>query len=222
MGLAEIFFHAWGAGFSGAVMPGPLLAVDIRESYRRGAWAGSLLVLGHALLETVLVVGLVWGLDRWIRLEVTRGILGLLGGGLLLWMAWGMLRNGGKEGLELTASEDTAGGGMHPVLAGVVVSCSNPYWSLWWATIGLGMLVRAQEAGGFGVALFLVGHLLADFVWYSGISVVIAKGRQVIPTRFFRGLIVVCGVFLVYLAVTEFIPLGMNALGVTAWLRGLI
>ena len=89
MGLAEIFFHAWGAGFSGAVMPGPLLAVDIRESYRRGAWAGSLLVLGHALLETVLVVGLVWGLDRWIRLEVTRGILGLLGGGLLLWMAWG-------------------------------------------------------------------------------------------------------------------------------------
>ena len=118
--------------------------------------------------------------------------------------------------------EDTAGGGMHPVLAGVVVSCSNPYWSLWWATIGLGMLVRAQEAGGFGVALFLVGHLLADFVWYSGISVVIAKGRQVIPTRFFRGLIVVCGVFLVYLAVTEFIPLGMNALGVTAWLRGLI
>lgn len=221
MGLAELFFNAWGMGFSGAVVPGPLLTVNIRESYRRGVWAGPMLIFGHALLEIALVVGLVWGLDRWIRLEVTRGVLGLLGGGLLLWMAWGMLRGGGREGLDLTDQGDVSRREMHPVLAGVVISCTNPYWSLWWATIGLGMLAQAQREGFLGVAVFLTGHLLADLMWYTGISVLVVQGRRVIPARFFRGLIVVCGLFLVFLSVKEFIPLGLNSLGVTGWVQGL-
>jgi threonine/homoserine/homoserine lactone efflux protein len=222
MGFLAVFFNAWGVGFSGAVMPGPLLTVNIQESYRRGVWAGPLLVLGHALLETMLVVGIVWGLDRWIRLEITKGVLGLIGGLFLLWMAYGMLRNGGKDGLDLNAQGKPPSRGIHPIAAGVLLSLSNPYWALWWATIGIGLIIKAQQLGGLGVGTFLIGHLLADFVWYTFVSVAIAKGRHIISPHFFRGLIVVCGLFLIYLSVKDFIPLGLKSLGVMNWLRKLV
>lgn len=222
MGLLSVFFNAWGVGFSGAVMPGPLLTVNIQESYKRGLMAGPLLVLGHALLETALVGGLVLGLDRIIRWNLTQGIIGLIGGGFLLWMAWDMLWNGGKEGLVLEKAKEGTGKSMHPVLAGIVVSLSNPYWSLWWATVGLGLMMRAERWGVWGLVLFLIGHLLADLVWYTVISVAVAKGRQIIPARFFRGLIMICGVFLVYLALKEFIPFGLETLGVIDWAKKLV
>lgn len=222
MGFLAVFFNAWGVGFSGAVMPGPLLTVNIQESYRRGVWAGPLLVLGHALLETVLVVSIIWGLDRWIRLEITKGILGLIGGLFLLWMAYGMLRNGGKEGLDLNAQEHSSSKGIHPIVAGALLSLSNPYWSLWWATIGLGLIVKAQQLGSLGIGVFLIGHLMADLVWYTFVSAAIAKGKHIISPSFFRGLIVICGLFLVYLSLKDFIPLGLESLGVIGWLRKLI
>lgn len=222
MGLLAIFFNAWGVGFSGAIMPGPLLTVNIQESYKRGLMAGPLLVLGHAILETVLVGGMILGLDRVIRLNLTQGIIGLVGGAFLLWMAWDMLWNGGKEGLVLEERSENTPKSMHPILAGIVVSFSNPYWSLWWATVGLGLMMRARDWGVLGLALFLIGHLLADLVWYTIISVAVAKGRHLISPRFFRGLIMVCGVFLVYLALKEFIPFGLETLGIMDWAKKLV
>lgn len=222
MSLLAIFFNAWGVGFSGAIMPGPLLTVNIQESYQRGWTAGPLMVLGHAILETVLVVGLMLGLDRLISQSITQGIVGLVGGAVLLWMAWGMLLNGGKEGLSLENRAELTGKRMHPVLAGAVVSLSNPYWSLWWATIGLGLMVHAKTWGTMGLALFLIGHLMADLVWYTVISIAIATGRHVIPSRFFRGLIMVCGFFLIYLSLKDFIPRGLETLGVVEWVKKLV
>lgn len=222
MGLLGIFFNALGVGFSGAVMPGPLLTVNIQESYKRGFLAGPMLIMGHAILETVLVGVMFLGLDQIFRQGMTQGVIGLIGGAFLLWMGWGMLKDGGKDGLVLKESTRETGRNIHPVIAGIVVSISNPYWSLWWATIGLGLILRAKPWGVIGLALFLIGHLLADFIWYSIISVAIAAGRHMIPARFFRGLIMVCGVFLIYLAVWEFIPVGLETLGVMDWAKKLV
>lgn len=214
MTLLWTFLNAWGVGLSGAIMPGPLLMVDIRESYRRGFWTGPLMVLGHAILETALVIGLFWGLGKLIAHPVAKGVLGVLGGLLLLWMAWGMLKSGGKEGLELQADEQAQKKTMHPIVAGIVVSLTNPYWSIWWAGIGLAMMVGAQKFGAIGVFVFLAGHLMADLVWYTLISAAVAGGRHIIPPVFFRGLVIVCGLFLVYLSVGQFIPDGLRAFGV--------
>ena len=55
---------------------------------------------------------------------------------MLLWLAYGMLREAFSR-LSLSAQGETRNKGMPLVLAGAVISLSNPYWSLWWATIGL-------------------------------------------------------------------------------------
>ncbi|NLY88335.1 MAG: LysE family transporter [Firmicutes bacterium] len=212
----KIFFSAFGVAFSGALMPGPLLTVNIKESLKRGFWAGPQLILGHALLEGVLITGLVLGLGGLLKAELSQGIISVFGGVFLFWMAWGMLRyegsgelSGGKEEIP----EGTHGGksGLPPVVAGAVVSLSNPYWTLWWATLGRGVLVQAEKLGIIGVLLFFFGHILADFLWYSAVSFVVSSGKKWLTPKIYRSIIIFCGLFLIYLAV-DFFRLGLKTL----------
>lgn len=213
----QIFFRAWAVAFSGAMMPGPLLTVNIKESLRRGFWAGPQLILGHALLEGALITGLALGLGGLLKAELSQGLISVFGGAFLFWMAWGMLRYKGQGDLSAGEREmlgGTQGGnpGLPPVVAGVVVSLSNPYWTLWWATLGLGFLVQAEKLGPAGILLFFSGHILADLLWYSAVSFVVASGKKWLTPKIYRGIIIFCGLFLIYLAV-DFFRLGLITLG---------
>jgi threonine/homoserine/homoserine lactone efflux protein len=231
-----IFFRAWVVAFSGALMPGPLLTVNIKESLKRGFWAGPQLILGHAILEGLLITGLVLGLGSVLQLELSKGMISVFGGAFLFWMAWGMLRHEGRgelvaapvrENVEETGERENAGeeaaagtggparsrhSGLPPVAAGIVLSLSNPYWSLWWATLGLGFLAQAEKLGAGGILLFFAGHILADLMWYSFVSFAVATGKKLLTPRIYRGIIVLCGLFLIYLAV-DFFRLGLKTLG---------
>ena len=200
MTLPTLFITSFLLGFSGAMMPGPLLTVNIHESYRRGIIAGPLLILGHAILESLLVIGLTMGLDALLVQPLFKGSIALIGGVVLLWMGWGMARDSrlGRVSLELAA--DGAIKGMSPVVAGIVVSLSNPYWILWWATIGLTYVVLATQQGMLALVVFLTGHLLADLIWYSAVSFAVVSGKKLVSDNVYRGILVVCGLFLLALA----------------------
>jgi hypothetical protein len=47
------------------------------------------------------------------------------------------------------------------------------------------------------VSLFYLGHILADFAWYSMVSGAVAQGRRFLSDGLYRGFLVGCGVFLV-------------------------
>jgi len=193
MTLAVIAGTSFVLGLSGAMMPGPLLTVAIAESVRRGPWAGPLLVAGHALLEGLLVALLFFGLGEWFRIPTVFVIVALGGGAMMVWMGWGMLR--GLPGLRL----DLSGGretGIHPLAAGAAVSLANPYFTLWWATIGLGYMAVAHEAGLSGVAVFYIFHILSDLAWYSLVSGTVSFGRKFLTDRGYRALVGACAVFI--------------------------
>jgi len=179
-------------------MPGPLLTATISESSRRGFWAGPLLIGGHAILELALVAALLLGLAPILRLPAVFVFCALGGAVILLWMAWGMLRSLAK----LTINWETGPGRRnHPVVSGILMSVANPYWIIWWATIGLGYILYSQQFGFWGVAFFFAGHILADLAWYSIISAAVAGGRHFLTDRLYRGLIGVLALFLVGFAV---------------------
>ena len=188
--LAAIFGTAFVVGLSGAMMPGPLLAVTISESARRGALAGPLLMLGHMLLEGVLVAAVALGLAYVLTHSLVIAVISLLGGGLMCWMGQDMVRSARHARLDLDARPERR---MHPVAAGIVVSLSNPYWTIWWATIGIAYVVMGARYGWVGIVVFFAGHILADFAWYTLVSVSIARGRRFISDRVYGGLIGVCG-----------------------------
>ncbi len=196
--LAAIFATSFLIALSGALMPGPLLSAAVNESSKRGFWAGPLLTSGHALLELALVVALLLGLAPILRLTAVFVFCALGGSLILLMMAWGMIRSIPTLSLR---REATPGRINHPVVSGILMSMANPYWFIWWATIGLGYILYSQQFGFWGVACFFAGHISADLVWYSLVSAAIAGGRRFLTDRLYRGLIGILAAFLVGLAV---------------------
>lgn len=190
LGLAGSSFAV---AFSGALMPGPLLVATVDLSARHGARSGPLIVLGHGLLEAVLVAGLAAGLAPLLTSAPVLAAIGLVGAAMLWWMAAGMLRATSLEAM----NGHGLGGRLHPVWAGVVLSLVNPYWLIWWATIGLGYILASQRFGLAGVALFLVSHVSADLLFYALVSAAVARGKSVLPPRLFRGLALACAALLI-------------------------
>ncbi|KLU60038.1 threonine efflux system [Peptococcaceae bacterium CEB3] len=207
-----IFLASLMMGFSGAIMPGPLLTVTVDASLKEGPLAGPKLILGHALLEFSLVVLIFFGLGVFLTWNSVKGAIGVIGGLFLLWMSYGMLRESTHKDLALDSpTNDRQPKRLNLILAGATVSASNPYWSIWWATVGAGALMLAAGEGVAGAASFYAGHIVSDFLWYSLVSTAVARGRKVFTPRRYRMVLVVCGVFLLGLAL-YFIHSGINFL----------
>ncbi|MDA8443230.1 MAG: LysE family transporter [Peptococcaceae bacterium] len=204
-----IFVGSLLMGFSGAIMPGPLLTVTINESLRRGAKAGPQLVVGHALLELTLVGLILGGLGTVITLPPVKGCIGVVGGVFLLWMAYGILRDAANNKTSLDLVGNAGRGNLNPFIAGITTSAANPYWSIWWASVGAGSLLLAGVYGFAGLVVFYFGHILADFTWYSVVSLAVAGGKRLFTARIYRLILAVCGVFLLGLA-GYFIHSGLN------------
>ena len=191
--LAGVPLTSFLVALSGALMPGPLLTVTLGEAARRGFLAGPLIILGHGLLELSLLVLLLLGVGVWLNRPLVLGTVGLLGGGLLAWMAWGLLRSSRTGRLSLEQGQTS---GWHPVWTGIFMSLANPYWLLWWLTIGLGYVLFAAKFGLLGVVLFFSGHILADLAWYSLVAAAVAWGRNFLSDGLYRGFLAGCGGFL--------------------------
>lgn len=175
-------------------MPGPVLTVTIGEVARRGFLAGPLIVLGHGVLEVSLVVAIVLGFGRILVLDSVVGAIGLVGGLVLLLMGGGMLKS--VKGLTLSLEDKGGGKGNHPVVAGILTSLSNPYWTIWWATIGLSYIALSRKLGFLGLVSFYVGHILSDLGWYGLVAVALSSGRRLMTDSVYRGLIAFCGLLL--------------------------
>ena len=190
--LGGIFITSFLIAFSGALMPGPLLSATISESGRRGWKVGPLFILGHGVLEALLIIGLFLGLAPLLVSNTAFIIIAFAGGGFLVLMALGMFRS--LPGLSLAGETEESGKSLP--LTGALMSLANPYWIIWWATIGLGYVLSSVKLGLPGILAFFIGHILADLIWYAFVSLAIHKGRDILPDRVYQGLIAVCAVFL--------------------------
>ncbi len=204
MSYLGIFGSAFVVGLSGAMMPGSLLVVNITETSRRGFWAGPMVVAGHAALELILVVCFVLGLNRFFAHPTVAGLVGVIGGGMLAWLGYGIIRAvlRGEVSLQVGGTENPtkSSGPLGPGYAGMVASISNPYWLLWWSTIGVGYVLFSWQQGFPGLVSFYTGHISADFAWYTLVSLAVTTGRRFLTDTVYRGVLGVCGVFLVGLA----------------------
>ena len=101
-----IFISSFLIGFSGAMMPGPMLGVTIEGSLRRGYIAGPLVVLGHGILEFILIIVMAFGLKDFFANSTIAGFIGVFGGFFLAWMGYGMIKASLKKTVSLTKQEE--------------------------------------------------------------------------------------------------------------------
>jgi threonine/homoserine/homoserine lactone efflux protein len=189
-----IFISSFIIALSGAMMPGPLLTATISESSQRGFRAGPLLIAGHGILELLLLVALGCGIAPFLQRDDVFAVVAIVGGVILFWMAAGMFRSIPSLSLKLNPGKVKRGS---LLINGILFSIANPYWIIWWATIGFGYVLYSWRFGLAGIAFFFAGHILADLAWYSLVAAAVGKGRHLFTDRLYRGIIGTCAVVLV-------------------------
>lgn len=196
--LIGIGISSFMIALTGALMPGPLLTTTVGESVRHGPCAGPLLVAGHAILEFVLVATLFLGLAPFLTDKKVTGGISLAGGAILLWLAFDMFRALSTLSLKTDGSSKKSHGRL--ITSGILVSLSNPYWTIWWATFGLAYILKSRLFGIIGVLVFFTGHILADLSWYTLVSFTVGKGKRFLSDTGYRVLVGFCALFLLVFA----------------------
>ncbi|NOZ58534.1 MAG: LysE family transporter [Euryarchaeota archaeon] len=171
-GLAFFLFATVVISLSGVLMPGPVLAVSIAKGHR-DRLAGMKISLGHALLEVPLILLIYAGVASAIEGTPLR-LLSLAGGVLLIYMGVEMLRS--RREVVLRGRDLPYGA----TFAGFATSFANPYFLLWWLTVGALLVAKASSFGILGLALFIIVHEACDFLWYTLVSLASFSSRRVL------------------------------------------
>ncbi len=193
MELISIFFASFTIALSGALMPGPLLAAVVYNTVRHGVVSGPLMIVGHAIIEIVMLAVIVFGLGYIVNNPIFVKVIYLAGSALLLYFGISMLLSLRNVTLDIDAQP---GKSSNLILSGITMSMANPYWTIWWLTIGMGLVIAARKQGLIAVAVFFAGHIFADLLWYSFVSLMIHRGQKIISLLLYRAIIALCAIAL--------------------------
>jgi threonine/homoserine/homoserine lactone efflux protein len=175
---------------SGALMPGPVTAAAVAKGQDSGN-AGIWVSLRHGAVEIPLVIAIALGLSALFQNPVWNLAIGVVGGLALLWMGLGMIR----DRRALGAGEKSMP--MGSFQAGAVTTASNPYFFIWWATLGALLITRSLAWGPVGVVLMAAVHWSVDLAWNWTLSLASRRGREAMTPRARSALYAACGVVLV-------------------------
>ena len=195
--MVELILFLAGAvvvSLSGVMAPGPMSAVTISVG-ARNRHAGALIAIGHAVVEFPLMLLIMGNARKLLESGTVRMVIGLLGGIFLLYMAVQILCTGAKsEGRE--ASHSRRG----PIVTGIILSGGNPYFLMWWATIGLALATRARQLGVLAFGLFALVHWLCDLIWLEALSWASFKGSTLLGKRAERCVLIICSIALLFIS----------------------
>ena len=199
--MIEIVLFAltsFGVGLSGALVPGPMFTVTVSDSVKKGFIAGPLVVLGHIMAEIVMMIVILAGLGQILGSQTAAFVIGIFGGIVLIFMGYNISRsNTVLSNIKTDENENPKYGSF---FKGVITSVSNPYFFIWWGTIGLAFMFKGLAlAGIIGLLAFSIGHWLADLSWFSVISFASSRGSKLMNDKTYKVVMVICGVFLVLL-----------------------
>ncbi len=162
---------------SGAMAPGPMFAVTLAKSYK-SPWAGTQIALGHAVIEVPLILLIYFGFARFFQAESVQFALSIIGGGMIIWLGVSLFRARTevvKKGRELPYNAYTAG---------ILTSGLNPFFLLWWATIGSLLIMRMSPFGITGLVAFIIVHWASDLIWLTFVSMVVYRTHALWGLRF--------------------------------------
>ena len=152
-------------------MPGPVTAGTIAKGYD-DKFAGMKIAIGHGFVEFPLVAVIGFGLGSFFEIREVMIAIGLVGGAFLLYIGYNMI----KMRKEVDNTEKYFP--YHPVIVGVLTTASNPYFFLWWATIGLVLISSAIGFGVIAFAVFAVLHWSCDFAWDHFVSYTVFSSKK--------------------------------------------
>jgi threonine/homoserine/homoserine lactone efflux protein len=195
MNLFLFLLQVFVISLSGVLAPGPVMAATIAAG-AKSRHAGIFISIGHSAIELPLIAAIILGLGFVFEHPAAKFIIGLAGGAFLLWMGFGMFKEI-KNYHESQPIFNSRG----PVLTGIILSASNPYFLLWWATVGLNL---AKDAAGFGyiaIILFALVHSLCDMGWLEILSFTSYKGSRFLNEKNQKIVLAACAAAIMFFGI---------------------
>jgi threonine/homoserine/homoserine lactone efflux protein len=191
MAFFLILSEAMLISLSGVLAPGPITAVAVSKG-SRSPLAGTQVAIGHGLVEIPLMVAVYWGVGSTLNSVLVRTAIGTAGGLFLLWMGIGLLRDSRQNAILKTS------GNHSPVLSGVFFSVGNPYFLVWWGTVGAALIMRSLTFGILGFTTFALGHWVCDLGWNTLLSWISFRGGQFFGQKFQQVVFFISGIMLLF------------------------
>ena len=156
---------------SGTLMPGPVFAIAIAKGHQN-KFAGAIISLGHGLVEFPLMILIYIGLLRFFTGTEFQMIIAFLGGIALIYLGYGLYRS--KNDI----NEDKYDVQWGTFTAGAITTLANPYFFMWWVSIGAVLILSFSSYGFIGFLLFAIVHWLCDFFYNTLVSFTVFKSKR--------------------------------------------
>ena len=182
---------------SGVLLPGPLFAANIFYGIKGGTKAGLKMAFGHTVIELPLVVLLGIGVFSLEAFPQFREIITIVGAIGLFAFAGMQIRIVFKNKTDMDFENKH-----NPFFAGILLSGLNPFFIIWWLTIGFKLISDAIALWSFvGILIMFIFHIWMDFAWLSSTAFLSSKFSKLISTRNFKFLIVGLSIVLIYFGI---------------------
>lgn len=187
---------------SGVLAPGPLFFTNLLYGTRQGMRSGIKVAYGHTVVELPLIILLAAGLFTSAAISQYAGAIGLIGGiGILgfasLQIAGVVARRKDVQAAPVMAS------GKSPFVAGIALSVLNPFFLVWWFTVGLKLIADSAAFGlAAGIMILFALHIWMDYAWLAGTAYLASKGSSVIKSKYYPLLLLALAAVLLYYGTT--------------------
>ncbi len=191
MDMVSFLIMVVSVSLSGVMAPGPVTTAAISHG-ARSRWAGVWMAIGHGIVEIPLIGILLLLLEKGMQVDAMPVFVGLVGGLFLVWMGITMIRQLAKP---LSEQNTITKGG--PLFTGFILSAMNPYFLMWWATVGLNLAIQAREFGTTALLIFAGVHWLCDLVWLTALTWSSSAGTNFFGEKVQKVVLGVCAVVLI-------------------------
>ena len=182
---------------SGVMAPGPLFAANITHGLKDGAKSGIKMAIGHTIVELPLVILLGIGVFSLELFPEFRTVISILGAITLFIFAAMQIKTIFRN------KESTTNLKQGPLVSGILLSALNPFFIIWWLTIGFKLISDAMLIWAFsGILVLFVLHIWMDFAWLGAISYLASKSAKILSNKNYKIIMICLSVMLVYFGIT--------------------
>ena len=182
---------------SGVMAPGPLFAANIAHGLRGGVKSGIKMAIGHTIVELPLVILLGIGVFSLELFPEFRTIISIFGAITLFVFAAMQIKTIFRN------KESTTNLKQGPLVSGILLSALNPFFIIWWLTIGFKLISDAMLIWAFsGILILFILHIWMDFAWLGVISYLASKSSKILSNKNYKIIMIGLSVMLVYFGIT--------------------
>jgi len=183
---------------SGVLAPGPLFAANIAYGLHGGIKSGLKMAIGHTIVELPLIILLGIGVFSLQDFPEFRTTLTIIGAITLFIFAIIQIKTT-LQMRELKFLKINR----NPVFAGITLSALNPFFIMWWLSIGFKLISDAIAIWAFaGLLIIFFFHIWMDFAWLGVVATLSSKSLKILSNKNYKILMTALSLALIYFGIS--------------------